>query len=62
VTSVFSLFLATESTEKKIFVAPQDPTNQCYRWPCCPAATTPGGDAVQVPEGLSHGFLPRFRV
>jgi hypothetical protein len=30
VTSVFSLFSATESTEKKIFAAPQDPTNWCY--------------------------------
>jgi hypothetical protein len=31
VTSVFSLFSATESTEKKIFAAPQVPTNQRYR-------------------------------
>ena len=30
-TSVFSLFSATESTVKKIFAAPQDPTNQCCR-------------------------------
>jgi hypothetical protein len=31
VTLVFSLFSAAESTEKKIFAAPQVPTNQRYR-------------------------------